>query len=87
MAAFMEQFKANLPAVRSEEGCIEYVPTVDVDMDLPPQSLDPTMMTVVEQWESEAALRAHLVAPHMDRYRAAVKGLVEAVTLKVLQEA
>ncbi|NQU39794.1 MAG: antibiotic biosynthesis monooxygenase [Lentisphaerae bacterium] len=86
LAEFLERFKANLPHVRAEQGCIEYVPVVDIDMALPSQELDPQTVTVIEQWESEAALRAHLVAPHMDHYREAVKDLVEKVALTVLKD-
>ncbi|MBM4309111.1 MAG: antibiotic biosynthesis monooxygenase, partial [Deltaproteobacteria bacterium] len=37
---FLEIFKANVPKVREEKGCIEYFPAVDVDSGLPPQSLN-----------------------------------------------
>jgi quinol monooxygenase YgiN len=81
---FLEIFKANVPAVLAEDGCIEYAPTVDVDAALSPQKLDPAMVTVVEKWESTAALQAHLKAPHMLAYRENTRDLVESVTLKVL---
>ncbi len=86
-AEFLEIFKANLPKVREEEGCIEYFPAVDVDAGLPPQVLDEQMVTVIEKWESLKALRDHLVAPHMVAYKEKVKDIVEEVTLKVLKEA
>ena len=86
-AEFIAAFKDNLPAVRAEDGCIEYFPAVDIDADLPPQQLDSNMVTVIEKWESLEALRAHLVAPHMLAYKEKVKDIVEGVALKVLQEA
>ena len=39
LARFLEIFKANVPAVKAEPGCIEYRPAVDVASGLPPQRL------------------------------------------------
>ena len=87
LAEFLPICKANIPTVREEKGCLEYAATVDLDAELPPQSLDENMVTVIEKWESLAALNDHLAAPHMATYREQVKDLVGKVTLKVLQEA
>jgi quinol monooxygenase YgiN len=84
---FLEIFKANVPAVQAENGCIEYRPTLDIETGLPPQKLDPTVVTIIEKWSSLDALRAHLTAPHMATYREKVKDLVQGVDLKVLQDA
>lgn len=84
---FLEVFKANIPAVLAEDGCIEYVPTVDAASKLPPQQLDPAVVTIVEKWESVDALYAHLKSPHMLDYREKTKDLVEKMTLKVLKPA
>lgn len=84
---FLKIFKANVPKVREEKGCIEYFPAIDVDSGLPPQVLDENMVTVLEKWESLEALRDHLVAPHMLAYKGKVKDIVENVSIKVLQEA
>ncbi|MBE9521553.1 MAG: antibiotic biosynthesis monooxygenase, partial [Proteobacteria bacterium] len=72
---------------RDENGCIEYFPAVDIDADLPPQSLDENVVTIIEKWENLEALRDHLNAPHMLAYKEKVKNIVEDVSLKVLQEA
>lgn len=85
--AFLEIFKANVPAVLNEKGCVAYAPTVDVPTGLPPQVLDDSVVTIVEQWRSLEDLRAHLSAPHMAAYREKVKDMVGQVTLKVLTEA
>ena len=85
--AFLEIFKANVPNVLKEKGCLTYVPAVDIAADLPPQVLDEHVVTVIEQWESLQALRDHLQAPHMLSYREQVSDLVEEVSLKVLAEA
>ena len=84
---FIEVFKSNVPNVREERGCIQYFPTVDINADLPPQSLDENVMTVIEHWDSLDALRDHLATPHMLAYKEKVKGIVEDISIKVLQEA
>ena len=83
---FVEIFKSNVPNVREERGCIEYFPTVDINADLPPQSMDENVVTIIEKWESLDALRDHLIAPHMLSYKEKVKDMVEGLSLKVLQE-
>jgi quinol monooxygenase YgiN len=87
LSEFLEIFKSNIPSVRDERGCIEYFPAVDIDADLPPQSLDENVVTIIEKWESPEALHDHLNAPHMLAYKEKVKGIVENVSLKVLREA
>jgi quinol monooxygenase YgiN len=84
---FIEMFKANVPTVLEEDGCIEYFPAVDIDSGLPPQKLDGNVVTVIEKWRDLDALRAHLKAPHMVAYKEKTKDMVEEVSLKVLQEA
>jgi quinol monooxygenase YgiN len=84
---FLQIFKANIPKVRQEKGCVEYFPAVDVNSGIPPQVLDENMVTIIEKWESLEALGNHLTAPHMLAYREKVKDIVENLSLKVLQEA
>ncbi|WP_319405594.1 putative quinol monooxygenase [uncultured Desulfosarcina sp.] len=84
---FLEIFNSNVPNVKGEKGCIDYVPTVDVDAGLPPQSLNENRVTVIETWASLEALHAHLKSPHMRVYREQVKDLVTDVSLNVLEEA
>jgi quinol monooxygenase YgiN len=84
---FLAIFKANVPAVKAENGCVEYTPAIDIPTGLPPQTLDADLVTIIEKWSSLDALRAHLAAPHMATYREKVKDLVQGVTLKVLQDA
>lgn len=83
---FVEIFKANVPKVREEKGCIEYFPTIDIDSGLPVQKLDKNVVTIIEKWESMEALRAHLKTPHMLAYRDRVKDMVEDLSIKALQE-
>ena len=84
---FLDIFKANIPLVLKEKGCIEYEPTIDVPTGLPPQELNGNIVTIVEKWESLDALRAHLAAPHMLAYQKNVRDIVEKMALKVLEKA
>jgi quinol monooxygenase YgiN len=84
---FLEIFKANIPHVLEEKGCIEYVPTIDFPTGLAPQELNGNIVTILEKWQSLEDLRAHLVAPHMITYHENVQDIVEKVTLKVLEGA
>ncbi len=87
LAEFVEVFKANVPAVLEEVGCIEYVPTVDFESGISSQSVDGAVVTVIEKWNSLEDLKAHLEAPHMLVFRERVKGLVGGVSLKILEAA
>ena len=85
--AFLEIFKANVPNVLKEEGCVEYSATVDFPTELPIQESNENVVTIVEKWETFAHLEAHFTAPHMLEYKAKVEGLVEDVSLKILKDA
>ncbi len=86
--AFLAEFRKNLAAVRAEAGCIAYGPAVDAETGFPTQfKTGPDRVTVMEQWESVDALKAHAVAPHMKTYRAATKDLVTGMELRVLSPA
>ena len=84
---FIEIFKANVPHVLAEKGCIEYMPTVDLPTGLPPQELNGRGVTILEKWDSLEDLKAHITAPHMRAYQKQVKGMVEGMSLKVLTAA
>src|SRR5258707_8854024 len=70
-AAILEAFRANVPAVRAEQGCIEYGAAVDADNAPPFQKKwgDDTFL-VIQKWDSMDALKAHAAAPHMAAYGA-----------------
>jgi quinol monooxygenase YgiN len=83
---FLEEFLAIVPAVRAEDGCVEYGAAVDLPSGLPAQPpIRDDVVVVVEKWRDLAALQAHLVAPHMTAYRGRVKDLVTGVELQVLE--
>lgn len=86
--AFLAEFRSNLPAVRAEQGCIEYFPAIDFATSLPSQApAREDVVVVVEKWESVAALEAHLIAPHMMTYRQRVKDYVKGTSLQILEPA
>jgi quinol monooxygenase YgiN len=85
-ADFLTEFQRIVGPTRSEAGCLEYGPTVDVASGLGAQGpIRDHVVTVVEKWESLEALHAHSKAPHMLDYRGRVKDLVVRVQLQVLQ--
>ena len=86
MDAAREVYRDFVPKVNAEKGCIEYVPTTDLDTGLPRQELDGDVITVVEKWEDLDAFKAHLTAPHVLVYRENVKDIVEGVSIKILNE-
>jgi quinol monooxygenase YgiN len=84
----LRHFRANMPAVHAEQGCVEYVPVVDADGAGRIQTpVGPDTFVVVEKWESMAALQAHAAAPHMAAYAAKVKDLVAGRVVHVLTPA
>ena len=84
----LQAFHANIPAVKAEQGCIEYGPVVDAENALAFQTrVGPDTFLVVEKWESMDALKAHAAAPHMAAYSAKVKELVASRTIHILQPA
>jgi quinol monooxygenase YgiN len=84
----LQHFRANMPACRAEQGCIEYGPAVDAENALAFQTqVGPETFLVVEKWESMDALKAHAAAPHMAAYAAKVKELIASRIIHILQPA
>jgi quinol monooxygenase YgiN len=83
---FLAEFRKIIPAVRAEEGCLEYGPTIDLETNLPAQGgVRNNVVTIVEIWDSLEALERHLIAPHMVAYRPRVRDLVQSSRLQILQ--
>ena len=81
-------FRANVPAVRAEKGCIEYGAALDADPALPVQTkYGPDTFVVVEKWESMDALKAHAAAPHMAAYGAKTRELLASRVIHILSPA
>jgi quinol monooxygenase YgiN len=87
-AEVLDAFRANLPAVRAEQGCIEYGPAVDLDgFGGFAAVLGPDCFIALEKWESVEALRAHAAAPHMAAYIAKTKDAIASRAIHVLAPA
>ena len=83
--AVLEAFRANVPAVRAEQGCIEYGAAVDTEaLGSFQAKFGPDSFVVVEKWESVDALKAHAAAPHMKAYAAKTKEMVADRKIHVL---
>jgi quinol monooxygenase YgiN len=81
----LKSFRALVPQVRAEVGCIEYGTAIDLENAIDGQpAARPDVITVVEKWQDPAALRKHLAVPHMLQFRDTVKDLVAAVEIRVL---
>ena len=74
-----------MPHVRAERGCIEYGTAIDLATSIKgATTVREDAVTVVEKWESVAALEDHLAAPHMLKHRDCVRDLVADVEIRVL---
>ena len=86
--AILEAFRANMPAVHAEAGCIEYGPAIDADGRRPFQTkFGPDTFLVIEKWESLEHLKAHAASPHMAAYGAKTKDLIASRVIHVLSPA
>lgn len=59
-------FAANIEATRAEDGCHIYAYAVDL--------ADPNLLHVCERWRDQAAVDAHMAAPHMGQLMQALGG-------------
>jgi quinol monooxygenase YgiN len=81
----LTHFRANVPAVRAEKGCIEYGAATDADTTLSIQTKwGPDTFLVIEKWESLEALKAHAAAPHMAAYAGKTKELIAGRQIYIL---
>jgi quinol monooxygenase YgiN len=84
----LKAFRANMPAVHAEKGCIEYGPAVDAEgMGRFQTPFGPDTFVVIEKWESAEALKAHATAPHMAEYAAKTRDMIEKRVIHVLTPA
>ena len=84
----LQAFRANIPAVHAEAGCIEYGPAVDAEGVGGFQTkYGPDTFLVIEKWESLDHLKAHAGSPHMAAYGAKTKDLIAARVIHVLSPA
>jgi quinol monooxygenase YgiN len=84
----LEAFRANMPAVHAEEGCIEYGPAIDAEGAGGMQTkFGPDTFVVLEKWESLGALRAHAASPHMAAYAAKTRDMIASRVIHILSPA
>jgi quinol monooxygenase YgiN len=84
----LREFRANMPAVHAEDGCIEYGPAVDAEgIGKFQTQFGPDTFVVIEKWASAEALRAHAAAPHMAAYAARTKEMIASRVIHVLSPA
>ncbi len=86
--AVLREFRANMPAVHAEQGCIEYAPAVDAEgIGSFQTACGPDTFLVIEKWESAEALKAHAAAPHMAAYAARTRDMIATRVIHVLTPA
>ena len=78
-------FRTNVPAVKAEQGCIEYGAAVDAaGVGGFQTKFGDDAFVVIEKWESLDALKAHAGSPHMAAYGAKTKELLASRVIHVL---
>jgi quinol monooxygenase YgiN len=86
--AILKEFRANMPAVHAENGCIEYGPATDAEgMGGFQTKFGDDTFVVIEKWESPDALKAHAAAPHMAAYGAKTRDMIASRVIHVLSPA
>ena len=84
----LTHFRANVPAVRAENGCIEYGAAIDAANAPALQTRwGPDTFVVIEKWESMDALKAHAAAPHMAAYGAKSREFIASRVIHILEPA
>lgn len=84
----LDAVRANIPAVRAEDGCIEYGPAIDAQgLGSIQTPYGPDTFVVIEKWRDTDALKAHAAAPHMAAYAAKVRDLIASRVIHVLSPA
>lgn len=69
--AYVKILEDLVPRVRQEKGCLRYVPCVDVE------GAQGNVVTMVETWESQEDLEAHLQGPNIGEFRRRIAGMRE----------
>ena len=77
MPAMLRELEAFAQTTRTEKGCIEYLPLLSRE--------DEDLIVILERWEDEDALRAHLDTTQMAAYREATRPFVEERSATVFE--
>lgn len=85
---FLAECEKLRPLVLAEQGCIEYVYTRDIASPLGIQeTINSNRITLVEKWESLAALQVHTEQAHMKEFGPRIQAMRESVTARVTEPA
>ncbi|OSZ08403.1 hypothetical protein BVZ23_22770 [Klebsiella variicola] len=74
----------NMRAVRSEKGCIEYTPLIDLSLDAG-SGFGRDTVVIVEKWEDEVCLKNHAESSHMKRYAENAKFFIQKREVCILK--
>jgi quinol monooxygenase YgiN len=86
--AVLKEFRANVPNVYAEKGCIEYGLVIDAEGAGSIQTaLGRDSFAVIEKWESMEALKAHGAAPHMAAHAEKTRPMIGNRVIHVLSPA
>ena len=85
---FLAECEKLRPLVLAESGCIEYVYTRDIASPLGIQEpLHANQITLIEKWDSLAALQVHMEQAHMKEFGPRIQAMRESVTARATQPA
>ncbi|EOY4405107.1 TPA: putative quinol monooxygenase [Klebsiella michiganensis] len=84
-AEIIKRIEENIPAVKAEEGCIEYRPLTDLLADAE-NGFGPDTVVIVEKWCDEDSLKNHAAAPHMKSYAENVKVFIQKRDVRILKD-
>lgn len=85
LETLLEIYENFVPKVLSEDGCLMYLPTVDFPTELSKQKQCEALVTVIEKWRDIDAFKMHIDQPHSVQFREDIEGVVEQVSIKILQ--
>lgn len=84
----LKDFRANMPAVHAENGCIEYGPATDAEGAGSIQTkMGSDTFVVIEKWASMDALKAHGASGHMAVYAAKTRDKLASRVIHILSPA
>ena len=81
----IKRIEENIPAVKAEEGCVEYRPLTDLVPDAE-NGFGRDTVVIVEKWRDEICLKNHAAAPHMQRYAENVKVFIQKRDVRILKD-
>ena len=86
--SILQAFRTNVPAVKAEQGCIEYGAAVDAeDAGKIQTKYGADTFVVIEKWASMDALKAHAAAPHMAAYAGTTREMIASRVIHILSPA